>query len=146
MVQHTQSGENQIQVDDEWVLSSHSLYSNVLDWMSSGKSIADSPGPTDYTTPNNASGPSFTIGAKAPDKPPRVEEGVNALHISMSGPAYTILGRPKVHETSQNPGPGHFYSERPFPRPLGEVVSLFIASQAKKNQETADSKQLRTPT
>ncbi|PNH01503.1 Outer dense fiber protein 3-like protein 2, partial [Tetrabaena socialis] len=98
------------------------------------------PEPGQYWSPPPPAGPAYSMGAKGagptPYKPevgPGDYDDPRDLH---TGPAWTLRPRPTPPPPDPIPGPGEYDDAKPFPNPLGTVISRPRAS-AERDPATA---------
>lgn len=113
----------------------------------SKEQAAATPAPGDYHAPLPVAGAAFTMGARpgglvsVPQHGPAVMKaladaglvgppgpGEYDTELPFSGgPAFTIASRPAAPAARDlSPGPGQYADMKPFPRPLGDVVSSIL--------------------
>ncbi|GIL56408.1 hypothetical protein Vafri_11773, partial [Volvox africanus] len=85
------------------------------------------PEPGQYWSPPPPSGPAWTIGARSPGPTPYQPEagpGDYDDRLDMhTGPAFTLRPRTSSPPPDPVPGPGTYNDAKPFPNPLGTVIS-----------------------
>uniref|UniRef100_A0A061QL31 Uncharacterized protein n=2 Tax=Tetraselmis sp. GSL018 TaxID=582737 RepID=A0A061QL31_9CHLO len=107
----------------------------------------NSPGPFDYTTCKQQQcegGPKYSLQGKTTEKEPSHAPGPGDYTAGprKEGAEYSIRGKLSHgspwavalrHAREGAPGPGSYEDVKPFPRPLGSVVSSMMKKPTKKS-------------